>query len=132
MRIEKTDMEFVEFDARDIIVTSSGGTVGSVGYYWISESGVNRFNDLGDGLYVLTEPWNAKKQKPLPYTYAQYNVGKQTLVEDPDGDFTQWSYGSYEIGELSTTERQYLIPDSDIESRFDEVLAWLKGTSVRQ
>ena len=128
MRIEKTDLEFIEFDERDVIVTSaSGGTVGVVNYYWISKNGVSLFNDNNQN-YLLTQPTNpVLTSDTLNYTYARYTVGEPSQYSG----YTFWSCSTFTTGALDSSETAYLISDSEIQTRFDEVVSWLKGTTTR-
>ena len=49
MRIEKTDMEFVTFDAQDVIMTSTttgGNDDDMLSMIWLNESSIGNYNDL--------------------------------------------------------------------------------------
>ena len=128
MRIEKSDVEFIEFDKRDVILTS--GTVGLVQYYWVSNTGVKLFNDSGSD-YKLNMPtyidYDSMSVELIDYTYAQYTVGSETPVKNS----TRWNYSTYIDGVLDESEKPYLITDDEIKNRYDDVISWLKGTAVR-
>lgn len=129
MKIEKTDMEFVTFDAQDVIMTSNGsGSMGLGGYYWVSKSGVDIFNQSTS--YYLVEPTSGRNHTPVEYLYGTVVVGTPIYINE-EGGYYQWSVTNPIQTELGEAERSYLITDDEISNNFDDVISWLSGTAVR-
>ena len=122
MRMQKTDVEFVLFDARDVILTSGGGgghDDDMLTMIWLSSESITNFNILaGDGA-KLSMTFNDDAYDWIAYSGA-INKKRTTYasvkgLDEPDHPTS----GIYTVRK-------------GIQSDYDDVLAWLQKHSPTQ
>ena len=99
MRMQKTDVEFVLFDARDVILTSTGGGHDdtTVPIIWLNAESVYNFNAIKTNdidleiKYAKRDYWSAYTGQLFPEDdpeFAEYTVSAYQKSDPPSGIYT--------------------------------------------